>query len=165
MLFSPDPKTIRLNRTHALACLKLDARALNGLWTSNHWEQELSDPQRICIGIAASSDTLLAMACGWVVLDELQITVLGVEPEQRRRGMGRTVLKRLLLDASSAGASHAILEVAEDNHGARTLYSAFGFQTVGRRDRYYRDGKDALIQSLEMQRETKLKSINSALNW
>jgi ribosomal-protein-alanine N-acetyltransferase len=79
--------------------------------------------------------------------------------------MGRTVLKRLLLDASSAGASHAILDVAEDNHEARTLYSAFGFQTVGRRDRYYRDGKDALIQSLEMQRETKLKSINSALNW
>jgi ribosomal-protein-alanine N-acetyltransferase len=108
---------------------------------------------------------MLAMACGWVVLDELQITVLGVEPEQRRRGLGRTVLKQLLLDASSAGARHAILDVAEDNHGARTLYSAFGFQTVGRRDRYYRDGKDALIQSLEMQRKIKLNSINSALSW
>ncbi len=162
MLLNPDPKTIRLQRTHALACLKLDARALNGLWTSDHWERELSDPQRICIGIAANGDTLLAMACGWVVLDELQITVLGVEPEHRRRGLGRAVLKRLLLDASSAGARHAILDVAEDNHGARTLYSAFGFQTVGRRDRYYRDGKNALIQSLEMQREMKL---NSALSW
>ena len=162
MLLNPDPKTIRLQRTHALAGLKLDALALNGLWTSDHWERELSDPKRICIGIAASGDTLLAMACGWVVLDELQITVLGVEPEHRRRGLGRAVLKRLLLDASSAGARHAILDVAEDNHGARTLYSAFGFQTVGRRDRYYRDGKNALIQSLEMQREMKL---NSALSW
>ena len=160
MLLNPEPQTIRLNRTHALACLKLDARALNGLWTSDHWERELSDPQRICIGIADSAHTMLAMACGWVVLDELQITVLGVEPEQRRRGLGRTVLKQLLLDASSAGARHAILDVAEDNHGARTLYSAFGFQTVGRRDRYYRDGKDALIQSLEMQRKIKLNSIN-----
>lgn len=165
MLLNPEPQTIRLNRTHALACLKLDARALNGLWTSYHWERELSDPQRICIGIAASAHTMLAMACGWVVLDELQITVLGVEPEQRRRGLGRTVLNRLLLDASSAGARHAILDVAEDNHGARTLYNAFGFQTVGRRDRYYRDGKDALIQSLEMQRKIKLNSINSALSW
>ena len=160
MLLNPEPQTIRLNRTHALACLKLDARALNGLWTSDHWERELSDPQRICIGIADSAHTMLAMACGWIVLDELQITVLGVEPEQRRRGLGRTVLKQLLLDASSAGARHAILDVAEDNHGARTLYSAFGFQTVGRRDRYYRDGKDALIQSLEMQRKIKLNSIN-----
>ncbi|MEJ6585813.1 MAG: GNAT family N-acetyltransferase [Synechococcus sp. ArSW.bin.68] len=153
MLLNPEPQTIRLSRTHALACLKLDARALNGIWTSDHWERELSDSQRICIGIAASADTLLAMACGWVVLDELQITVLGVEPEERRRGLGRTVLKRLLLDASSAGARHAILDVAEDNYGARTLYSSFGFQTVRRRDRYYRDGKDALIQSLEIQRE------------
>lgn len=165
MLLDPDPKTIRLQQTHALACLKLDAQALNGLWTSDHWERELSDPQRICIGIASSADTLLAMACGWVVLDELQITMIGVEPEHRRRGLGRAVLKRLLLDASSAGARHAILDVAEDNHGARALYSAFGFQTVGRRDRYYRDGKNALIQSLEMQREMKLNSINSALSW
>ena len=165
MLLNPEPQTIRLNQTHALACLKLDARVLNGLWTSDHWEQELSSPQRICIGIAAGENRLLAMACGWVVLDELQITLLGVEPEQRRRGLGRTVLKRLLLDASRAGAMHAILDVAEDNHGALTLYSTFGFQTVGRRHRYYRDGKNALIQSLEMQREIKLNSINSALSW
>ena len=103
MLLNPDPKTIRLQRTHALACLKLDALALNGLWTSDHWERELSDPQRICIGIAASADTLLAMACGWVVLDELQITVLGVEPEHRRRGLGRAVLKRLLLMPAAQG--------------------------------------------------------------
>jgi len=162
MLLNPAPPTIRLHRKHALACLKLDARALNGLWTSDHWERELSDSQRICVGIAAGEDTLLAMACAWVVLDELQITVLGVEPEHRRRGLGRAVLKRLLFDASSAGARHAILDVAEDNLGARALYSSFGFQTVGRRDRYYRDGKNALIQSLEMQRGM---NFNSALSW
>ena len=155
MLLNPSPQTIRLNRMHALACLKLDARALNGLWTSDHWVRELCDPQRLCIGIAASADTLLAVACGWVVLDELQITLLAVEPEQRRRGLGRTVLKQLLLDATNAGARHAILDVAEDNLGAQALYGAFGFQTIGRRDRYYRDGKDALIQSLEMQTDMK----------
>ena len=156
MLHNPAPPTIRLHRKHALACLKLDARALNGLWTSDHWERELSDSQRICVGIAAGEDTLLAMSCAWVVLDELQITLLAVEPEQRRRGLGRTVLKQLLLDATSAGARHAILDVAEDNLGAQALYSSFGFQTVGRRDRYYRDGKNALIQSLEMQTGIKL---------
>ena len=139
-----------------MACLKLDARALNGLWNSDHWERELSDPDRICIGIAGGADELSALACGWVVLDELQITVIAVEPEQRRRGLGRTVLKELLVEASKAGATHAILDVAEDNLGAQALYSALGFKTIGRRARYYRDGKDALIQSLEMQREVKL---------
>ena len=156
MLLNPDPKTIRLQRTHALSCLKLDALALNGLWTSDHWERELSDPQRICIGIAASADTLLAMACGWVVLDELQITVLAVDPEQRRRGLGRAVLQKLLVDASNAGVRQAILDVAEDNLAANSLYSSFGFQTIGRRARYYRDGKDALIRSLDVQRKNKL---------
>jgi ribosomal-protein-alanine N-acetyltransferase len=50
----------------------------------------------------------------------------------------------------------AILDVAEDNLAANSLYSSFGFRTIGRRARYYRDGKDALIQSLDVQRKNKL---------
>ena len=133
-----------------MACLKLDARALNGLWTSDHWERELSEPDRICVGIAASEDVLIAVSCGWVVLDELQITVLAVDPDQRRRGLGRAVLRHLLMDASNAGVKQAILDVAHDNDAAQALYSSFGFKTIGRRAYYYRDGKDALIQSLEI---------------
>ena len=139
-----------------MACLKLDARALNGLWTSDHWERELSEPDRICVGIAASKDALIAVSCGWVVLDELQITVLAVDPEQRRRGLGRAVLEELLGDASNAGVRQAILDVAEDNLAANSLYSSCGFRTIGRRASYYRDGKDALIQSLDLQRKCKL---------
>jgi len=133
-----------------MACLKLDARALNGLWTSDHWERELSEPDRICVGIAASEDVLVAVSCGWVVLDELQITMLAVDPDQRRRGLGRAVLRHLLMDASNAGVKQAILDVAHDNDAAQALYSSFGFETIGRRAYYYRDGKDALIQSLEI---------------
>ena len=139
-----------------MACLKLDARALNGLWTSDHWERELSEPDRICVGIAASEDVLVAVSCGWVVLDELQITLLAVDPEQRRRGLGRAVLQQLLVDASKAGVRQAILDVAEDNLAAQSLYSSLGFKTIGSRAHYYRDGQDALIQTLEMQRKNKL---------
>jgi ribosomal-protein-alanine N-acetyltransferase len=135
--------------------VKLDARALNGLWTSEHWKRELSEPDRICVGITAGADVLIAVSCGWVVLDELQITVLAVDPEQRRRGLGGAVLNHLLMEARNAGAKQAILDVAEDNQGAQALYRAFGFTTIGRRAHYYRDGKDALIQLLKMQRETK----------
>jgi len=85
------------------------------------------------------------------VLDELQITALAVGPEHRRRGLGRAVLKQLLMDAIEAGARLAILEVARDNHPALTLYAEFGFQTVGYRSRYYSNGQDALIQTLPLQ--------------
>ena len=108
------------------------------------------------MGITAEADVLFAVSCGWVVLDELQITVLAVDPDQRRRGLGRAVLRHLLMDASNAGAKQAILDVAHDNNGAQALYSSFGFKTIGRRACYYRDGKDALIQVLELQREVKL---------
>ena len=86
--------------------------------------------------------------------------MLAVDPDQRRRGLGRAVLRHLLMDASNAGVKQAILDVAHDNDAAQALYSSFGFETIGRRAYYYRDGKDALIQSLEMQRKIKLNSIN-----
>ncbi len=116
------------------------------------------------MGISASADVLVAVSCGWVVLDELQITLLAVDPEQRRRGLGRTVLKQLLVDASNAGVRQAILDVAQDNHAAQALYKAFGFKTIGRRAAYYRNGKDALMQSLAMQRDVESSSINSAFS-
>ena len=47
-------------------------------------------------------------------------------------------------------ARHATLEVAADNAAALALYAAEGFTTAGRRSRYYSDGRDALIQWLEL---------------
>ena len=41
------------------------------------------------------------------------------------------------------------LEVRKFNVAAQTLYRQLGFQTVGRRRRYYRDtGEDALLMTL-----------------
>ncbi len=155
MHLESDLKPIRLNQTHALACLELDAIALHGLWSADHWERELSDPKRLCLGIGDQAGRLLAMASGWIVLDELQITVIAVRPEQRRNGLGRIILKELLALATQAGANRAVLDVAVSNIAARALYAGLGFQTVGHRNRYYRDGNDALIQSLDMQRKSK----------
>ena len=137
-----------------MACIELDARALNGLWSADHWERELSDPKRICVGIPHERHALLAVASGWIVLDELQITALAVRPEQRRRGLGRIALKKLLALAKETGVKHAVLDVGVENYPARALYAEMGFQTISHRDRYYRDGQDALIQFLDVQRKS-----------
>ena len=88
----------------------------------------------------------MAVACGWLVVDELHITVVAVDPDERRRGHGRCLLSALLQRARQDGAAHATLEVSDDNIAALALYNRLGFQTAGRREGYYRDGSDALIQ-------------------
>ena len=86
------------------------------------------------------------MASGWLVVDELHITLVAVAPDQRRRGLGRRVLQELMAAARERGASRATLEVAAGNGPGIALYGALGFRTAGIRHGYYRNGEDALIQ-------------------
>lgn len=131
------------------ACLALDAASLGGLWSAEQWRRELEEQQRPGIGLRRGG-ALLAMACGWLVLDELHITLVAVDPGQRRRGLGRRVLLALLARGRRLGADRATLEVSADNAAARALYGGCGFRTAGVRRRYYRDGSDALIQWLHL---------------
>ena len=137
---------IDLDPSWLAACLVLDERALNGFWSAQQWRSELEDPRRLCLGLALDEKVLSGVACGWLVVDELHITVLAVDPDERQRGHGRRLLTALLQRARQDGAAYATLEVRCDNIAALSLYHRFGFKTAGRRENYYRDGSDALIQ-------------------
>ena len=143
---------IDLDPTWLAGCLELDQLALGGFWTEAQWRQELLDQHRLCLGLA-DAGRLLAVASGWLVVDELQITVVAVDPLQRRRGLGGCLLQQLLGRAQQLGARRATLEVAAGNSGGLALYSKFGFTTAGRRSRYYSDGSDALIQWADLRDE------------
>ena len=100
------------------ACLALDAAALHGLWSEQQWARELEDPRRPCLGVHRGG-RLVAVACGWLVADELHITAVAVDPGQRRQGLGRRVLQALLREARGQGAERATLEVEAENLAPR----------------------------------------------
>ena len=133
------------------ACIALDRSALNGLWTPQQWARELSDDQRIALGIEGDDKHLIALAAGWLVADELQITVVAVDPEKRRQGLGFRITNALIQRGWSAGAVEASLDVSVHNDGAKALYASLGFRTTGSRLHYYRDGSDALLQWLKIE--------------
>ena len=133
------------------ACLALDRTALNGLWTREQWTRELSDDRRIALGIDNSQQQLIALAAGWLVADELQITAVAVAPHQRRLGLGAQITKALIQRGGMAGALEASLDVASNNQAALALYASLGFVTTGSRQKYYRDGSDALLQWLKIE--------------
>lgn len=86
----------------------------------------------------------------WVVADEMHLLNLAVHPEQRGRGLGRTLLTEALAQARAQGAQVAWLEVRPSNGPARALYASFGFKEVGLRPGYYDDTQeDAILLALE----------------
>ena len=137
-------KVITLGVDHLKKCFQLDQIALNGFWSEQQWKKELTDSKRLCLGLLNNSE-LLSFACGWIVIDELQITAIAVHPHYQRMGMGKKILSNLLLQAKSLGLKKATLEVKSNNASAKALYKSLNFKLSGKRKKFYRDGNDALI--------------------
>jgi ribosomal-protein-alanine N-acetyltransferase len=81
---------------------------------------------------------------------EAEILTIAVLPQARRSGLGA----RLMAAAAEAAREHAcdtlFLEVSDRNAAAAALYAGAGFEEVGRRRGYYRDGSDARLLSLRL---------------
>lgn len=77
---------------------------------------------------------------------EAWINNIAVKRDHQHQGIGRALLAGLLAEASRAGATHVLLEVAMDNAPAQRLYAGYGFQPVGVRRGYYQPSNtDALV--------------------
>ncbi len=78
--------------------------------------------------------------------EELHINNVAVREPYRRQGIGRTLLKRILVEAKAAPIVCAYLELRAGNTAALKLYEQCGFQVTARRERYYSDPvEDALV--------------------
>ena len=89
----------------------------------------------ICLGLG---DPLSAFIICSKVEDESEILTIATHPDQRQRGLGRTLLDCMLQHLTEQGVKSLFLEVAEDNLAAQALYRRAGFSPIGRRPAYYR---------------------------
>jgi ribosomal-protein-alanine N-acetyltransferase len=81
-----------------------------------------------------------------VTAGEAWINNIAVRATAQRQGLGATLLRELLDEATRRDASRVALEVATDNVSAQRLYDSFGFEGVGVRRGYYQpSNKDALV--------------------
>ena len=136
---------------HLNDCVDLDQRSLNGLWSRSQWEKELTDPKRICLGIIElENKKLLGLCSAWLVIDELHITAVAVDPTHQRRGLGKSLLSDLIKRSKSLQTNHIHLEVKNNNEPAKAFYKSMGFKIVGNRPSFYKDGSDAIIFSMQL---------------
>jgi [ribosomal protein S18]-alanine N-acetyltransferase len=132
--------------------LILDRLCFGGLWSIDSYRRELTNENSHFIGISVDptlepvTEGIIGFGCFWAILDEAHITLLGIHPRYQRQGFGQLLLGALLERARSIEMARATLEVRDSNHGAICMYEKCGFQTVGRRKKYYQDtGEDGVI--------------------
>lgn len=66
----------------------------------------------------------------------LEIVYVGVVPAQRRRGVGKLLLRRALQQCRTTGARRLTVVVDERNAPARRMYDNFAFEPIARRTAY-----------------------------
>ncbi len=88
--------------------------------------------------LALVGDQPVGLVIVLAVGTEAEILTLAVLPKFRRRGVAGRLLAWVADRLSGAGCQRLLLEVAEDNLAARSLYGKLGFAQVGRRPSYYR---------------------------
>jgi ribosomal-protein-alanine N-acetyltransferase len=113
----------------------MEAEAHPAPWTHGNFRDALAAGYSATVG--ALEDAIVAYGVMMLAPGEAQVLNLTVSGALRRRGIGRTLLRRFLVDAFRFGAEQCFLEVRVSNEAAIALYSAEGFAPVARRVGYY----------------------------
>ena len=94
--------------------------------------------------VAVDDEKVVGYIAFEAIADEGSIVELAVNPEYRRKGMGRKLVELML--TSCSGVRTICLEVRASNTPAKALYEAFDFEPVTIRKNYYDDPReDAVI--------------------
>jgi ribosomal-protein-alanine N-acetyltransferase len=124
----------------------IERSVFNDPWSRRSFV-DLVDSRNVLFLVAeADSRTVVGYAIVLIAGVESELANLAVSRLMQRQGLGRRLLGEALDRARERGAREMFLEVRESNEAGLGLYTAEGFESVGRRPRYYaRPIEDAIV--------------------
>lgn len=116
-------------------------------WTDDMIGREMENERARGLVVTAKGDArrIVGFALYWLVLNEVHLLIVAVEPARRRGGLGQRLMAEIERRGIEEGATVIDLEVRPSNQAARGLYRKLGFEEVGVRRRYYDNAEDAII--------------------
>lgn len=149
------------------AVMAIERHSFPSAWSEAGYRHELTANQQAHYVVLEVADkdsgrTLIGYAGHWIVAGEAHVSTIAVASAWRRRGLGAWLLLSIIFHALDCDAGVVSLEVREENHIAQALYARYGFVSVGRRRRYYRDtGEDAILMDLDLQAQGTREMLHS----
>lgn len=134
------------------AIMPLERLAFADPWSRRMYLSDLNENPLATYRVIRTTDgaglpPILGWGGFWLLVDEAHIATVAAHPEHRGCGLGELLMVDLMEVAFERGARVATLEVRVSNLVAQKLYDKLGFDVVGTRRKYYRDGEDGLIMT------------------
>lgn len=148
---SVDPGVDAARLRDARRIAELHGSSFHRGWGESEVEQLLSE-RNVLAHCLRRGKRMLGFIISRMAADEAEILSVAIDPAWRGRGLSRKLLATHLGHLAGHGIRNVFLEVEENNAPAVTLYRHAGFQTVGRREQYYRAANGQLLNALIMQR-------------
>jgi len=125
-------------------------------WSAAQYDVLFAADAQARVALIAADEFPGAPIMGFLIArclpEEWEIENVVVDKRHRQRGVGTSLVRKVLADARAVGVESAVLEVRESNRQAVRLYESIGFKAEGRRKNYYRDpDEDALLYRVLLQ--------------
>ena len=127
----------------------LEAEVFPDPWPAHLYMQEVGQPLRYQRVVYTEDGFLAAYLFACWQVDELHVLKVATHPLHEGKGLATSLVAEARVEAERGGAHALVLEVRPSNRRALRLYRHLGWVVVGRRPRYYADGEDALVMTLE----------------
>lgn len=135
------------------ALAELERRCHSHPWTLRHFADALADRKTLRVFVLRRPHEAWELGRGivgycvvQVAAGEMHLHNLAIDPDARRKGLGRWLLREALAWGTAVGAEEVFLEVRQSNWAALALYRGAGFEAVSVRRGYYaRPREDALL--------------------
>ena len=119
---------------------KIEDECFSHPWSEKSIEESLENP---CSHFYLAKDK--NEICGYIGIQifsgEGYVTNVATLPQFRKKGIAKALIERALENEME----FLTLEVRESNIPAISLYKKLGFETVGKRPKFYRDPEEAAI--------------------
>ncbi len=115
-------------------------------WNASILKSELESELSKYI-VAKVSDEIVGFAGIIILPDDVEITNIVTKKTERKKGIGKLLLDKLIEMAKETKKETISLEVNEINIPAINLYKMFGFEEVGIRKKYYNGTNNAIIMT------------------
>lgn len=117
-------------------------------WPRMWFERELTREYSRFLVSEQGKAGIVGYCLWWQTPLAAEITNIATHPDYRRQGIASELIQRVVASSLRMGSPHLDLETRRDNVTALALYRRLGFDEVGLRPRYYRDGTDAVLMRL-----------------
>ena len=139
-----------LKAEDAAAAAEIEYQSFPDPWSQNGILDTVSNPSTVCL-LAEKAGKAVGYLFAYRAGDEAEIARIAVAGEQKRQGVGKSLMRTLEEIGKKKQIRRLLLDVPESNREARAFYEKMAFQEDGIRRGFYQDPpEDAVLMSREL---------------